>query len=68
LSANFKTGAKFRLNDLLTQMLLFRFSYIHIADLSDAYRRVIEAPVNIIDKEIFNVVDFSHPTNEEVDL
>jgi len=49
-------------------MLLFRFSYIHIADLSDAYRRVIEAPVNIIDKEIFNVVDFSHPTNEEVDL
>eukprot|EP00029_Vermamoeba_vermiformis_P005012 TRINITY_DN161_c0_g1_i1.p1 TRINITY_DN161_c0_g1~~TRINITY_DN161_c0_g1_i1.p1 ORF type:complete len:308 (+),score=53.12 TRINITY_DN161_c0_g1_i1:41-925(+) len=41
-------------------------SYIHIADLADAYRRVVEAPVNIIDGQIFNINDNSHPTNEEV--
>jgi UDP-glucose 4-epimerase len=41
-------------------------SYIHIADLADAYRRVVEAPVNIIAGQIFNINDNSHPTNEEV--
>eukprot|EP00029_Vermamoeba_vermiformis_P010480 TRINITY_DN5501_c0_g1_i2.p1 TRINITY_DN5501_c0_g1~~TRINITY_DN5501_c0_g1_i2.p1 ORF type:complete len:223 (+),score=63.13 TRINITY_DN5501_c0_g1_i2:558-1226(+) len=43
-----------------------RFAYTHIADLADGYRRVVEAPVSLIDKEIFNVVDYSHPTNEEM--
>lgn len=43
-----------------------RYSYIHIADLADAYRRVVEAPVNVVEREIFNVVDFSHPTTEEL--
>lgn len=43
-----------------------RFSYTHVIDLADAYRRVVEAPVSVIDKEVFNVVDYSHPTNDEM--
>lgn len=43
-----------------------RISYVHVSDLADAYRRAVDAPVTVIEGQVFNIVGFSHPTNEEV--